>query len=123
MLRSLLNSETRNTNGAIKPCHRPSQNPATPSYWLAVPFEWLGPGAHPAKMLSNSRAITSKAKDGFIATPPCTYGYEAEAGKVSKENETPKEARACGLENWRPWPRLFGRNLLVWHIVYTPSHS
>ena len=66
MLRLVLNSEAKNTNGAIEPCQSPSQKPASP-YSLAVPLDWLVPGAHPARMLSNSRTTTSELAERFIA--------------------------------------------------------
>src|SRR5262249_52789941 len=53
-------------NGAIKPCQRPSQKPATPSWFIAVPLDWLGPGAHVVRGFSNSKRTTSKVKEGFI---------------------------------------------------------
>src|SRR6516225_10432005 len=70
MQRSFLNSEATKTNGAIKPCQRPSQKPATTSCWFATPLDWLAPGAHPARMLTNNMTSTSKLKAGFIAIPP-----------------------------------------------------
>src|ERR1700719_1940882 len=70
MLRLLLNSEATNTNGAIKPCHSPSQKPATTPPSLVVPLNWLGPGAHPARMFSKSRTSTSKVREDFMAIPP-----------------------------------------------------
>src|SRR6202008_370349 len=66
----LLNSEATNTNGAKKPCQSPSQKPATTLCSLVVPLDWLGPGAHPARMTSNSRTSTSKVKEDFIAIAP-----------------------------------------------------
>src|ERR1700756_5542030 len=66
----LLNSEATKTNGAIKPCQSPSQKPATTPCSLAVPLDWLSPGAHPARMFNNSRASTSKVREDFIAIPP-----------------------------------------------------
>ena len=69
MLRLCLNSDGTNTIGAIKPCQRPSQKPATTFWSLVVPLNWLTPGAHPASMFSNKRTRTSRAKD-FIAIPP-----------------------------------------------------
>src|SRR4029077_4253163 len=70
MLRLLLNSEATKTNGAIKPCQSPSQNPATTPCSLAVPLNWLGPEAHPARTFSSSRTSTSTVKENFIAIPP-----------------------------------------------------
>src|SRR5215472_135757 len=99
MLRCPLNSEATNTNGAVKPCQRPSQKPATPSCSIAVSLNGLGLGAHPARMISSS-TNPSKAKEGFILFPP-TPRYEAQAQKVSKaqltmrgaENKSPNEMR------------------------------
>src|SRR6266550_6143791 len=85
MLRSFLNSETTNTNGAIKPCQSPSQKPATPSCSLAIPLDGFGPGAHPARTHSTGRTtMTSKIKEGFIRQLLPQSGYEARAGKVSE---------------------------------------
>src|SRR6266851_873574 len=70
MLRLLLNSETTNTKGAIKPCQSPSQKHATSLCSFAVPLYWLGPAAHPARMFINSRRSTSKVREDFIAIPP-----------------------------------------------------
>src|SRR5580704_5949007 len=70
MPRLRLNSEARNMNGAIKQCQRPSQKPATPSWSMGVPLDWLAVGAHPATMISNSRTITRQGKEGFMAIPP-----------------------------------------------------
>src|SRR5271165_4190196 len=61
MLRSLLNSETTNTNGAINPCHSPSQNPATETFSPGAPFILLGPGTQPADIASNSTTRMSAA--------------------------------------------------------------
>src|ERR1700738_1433353 len=87
MLTLLLNSEATNTNGAIKPCHSPSQKPARPCS-PAVPANWLAPGAHPATTCSDSmtRTITSKAEDFMPLL--LTHEYEAAAGKVSKCRKT-----------------------------------
>src|SRR6266436_6553613 len=94
MLRLLLNSEATNTNGAIKPCQSPSQKPATPSCSLAVPLNWLGPAAHPARMFSNSRTSTNKVKEDFIAIPPLymvtKHGHE----KSQKDRRIIRKARA-----------------------------
>src|SRR5215472_6587864 len=70
MQRSFLKSEATKTNGAIKPCQRPSQKPATTLCWFATPLDWLAPGAHPARMLTNNIISTSKLKAGFIVIPP-----------------------------------------------------
>src|SRR6516164_5537104 len=45
MLRPLLNSETTKTNGAMNPCHRPCQNPATEFSPRGVSLRLFGPGA------------------------------------------------------------------------------
>src|SRR6516225_4284964 len=74
MVRLLLNSETRSTNGAIKPCQSPSQNPATAPCSLAVPADWFAPGAQPARMFSNSSASTTRVKEDLIAIPPLPTG-------------------------------------------------
>jgi hypothetical protein len=66
---SPLNNEPTNTNGAIKPCQRPSQKPANSPCSLAIFPDGLGPGAHPARMLS-SRTSTSTVKEVFLAIPP-----------------------------------------------------
>src|SRR5208282_2407805 len=68
MLRSLLNSEITNTNGAINPCHSPSQNPAMEAFAPGVAFTRLGPGAQPANIASNSKTRISAAN--FITGPP-----------------------------------------------------
>src|SRR5215470_17961800 len=74
MLRLLLNSEATNTNGAMKPCHSPSQKPAAKPCSLATPLHSLGVGAHPARVVSNSRRSTSKVKEDFIAIPRLYMG-------------------------------------------------
>src|SRR5580693_2089625 len=56
MLRSLLNREMRNTNGAMNPCHRPSQNPTTELLSVGVPFRAFGPGAQAARTTRKRRA-------------------------------------------------------------------
>src|SRR5208337_3778238 len=61
MLRSLLNSEVTNTNGAINPCHSPSQNPATGAFAPGAPFIMLGPGTQPANIASNNKTRMSAA--------------------------------------------------------------
>src|SRR5271166_2538574 len=61
MLRSLLNSETMNTNGAINPCHSPSQNPATETFSPGTPFILSGPGTQPADIATNSTTRMSAA--------------------------------------------------------------
>src|SRR4029077_4311127 len=85
MLRLLLNSEATKTNGAIKPCQNPSQKPATTPCSLAVPLNWLGPAAHPARMVSNSRTSTSKVREDFIGIPPVyvvtKHGHEKSRNK------------------------------------------
>src|SRR5271165_5381883 len=56
MFKPLWKSEMTKTKGAMKPCHRPSQNPATESLSLAVPFIELGPGAQAARTRSTTSA-------------------------------------------------------------------
>src|SRR5208283_5263611 len=68
MLRSLLNSEVTNTNGAMNPCHSPIQNPATETFSPGAPFILLGPGTQPASIASNSKTRTSAAN--FMIAPP-----------------------------------------------------
>src|SRR5271167_3262275 len=80
MLRSLLNSEITNTNGAINPCHSPSQNPATETFSPGAPFIWLGPGTQPANIASNSKTTMSAAT--FMVDPP-TSCYVRRGGIVS----------------------------------------
>src|SRR5215472_18053566 len=82
MLRLLLNSETTKTNGAIKPCQTPSQKPASTLCSFAVPLNWLGPGAHPTKAFTSSRASSRNAKADFIAISSLTI-YEGRGEKVS----------------------------------------
>src|SRR5262245_27076492 len=82
MLILLLNSETTNTNGAIKPCHSPNQKPATSWFSLVMPLNSLGLGAHLTEIVNNSRTSTNKAKEDFIAIPPL-HCYVARARKVS----------------------------------------
>src|SRR5215469_9046535 len=81
IVRLLLNSETRSTNGEIKPCQSPSQNPATAPCSLAVPADSFAPGAHPARMLSNSSTSTTRVKEDLIAIPPLPTGTKHEHRK------------------------------------------
>src|SRR6516225_3963904 len=95
MPRLLLNSDTTKTTGAINPCQRPSEKPATPPCSLAVPLDRLGPGAHPAKIIINSRTSTSTVKDDFTATPPTNTD--------TKEKHEKSQTGRCAQTQSRTW--------------------
>src|SRR6516164_1329634 len=60
-------NETTKTNGEMKPCQSPSQNPATVALSLAVPLNALGPGAQAARM---RRKVRARMKAVSFMGPP-----------------------------------------------------
>src|ERR1700745_1771277 len=70
MLPLFFTSEPTKMNSAIKPCHSPSQKPATVKCSPGVPLNWLGPAAHPARIFANTSTTTNKAQEDFMAGPP-----------------------------------------------------
>src|SRR5215472_13633672 len=70
MPRLFLNREATSANGAIKPCQRPSQKPATTPCVSGVPRSWLADGAQPARKTASDRTLSRETKERFMEIPP-----------------------------------------------------
>src|SRR5215469_1872156 len=118
MFKLLLNSDTIKTNGAMKPCHSPSQKPASPGCAPGMAWDVFAPGAHAVRTLnrriSTTRISTSGIGEVLIEMPPNVV-YGRGERKVSKIHEIAWLAPIEGPLS--RYPGVYPRGAAVWRIL------